>query len=110
MLSCRKHIADGRLTWKNGMTFQAYLDSIKMQTDKTPEDFSVLAEQKALLNDGVKASPIVTWLQEDFGLGRGRAMAIVQTLWDAALPKVALSKKSLLPKRSGDYLKSRSGV
>jgi len=70
------------------MTFQAYLDTIKEKTGKTPEDFLVLAEQKGLLQeDGVKAGPIIAWLQEDFGLGRGHAMAIVQTLRDATLPK-----------------------
>src|SRR5207344_3373627 len=41
-----------------GMTFQAYLDSIKEKTGKTPEDFRVLAEQKGLLKDGVKAGPV----------------------------------------------------
>jgi Domain of unknown function (DUF4287) len=71
------------------MTFQAYLDSIKEKTGKTPEDFRVLAEQKGLLKDGVKAGPVIAWLQEDFGLGRGHAMAIVQTLRDATLPKVS---------------------
>jgi hypothetical protein len=70
------------------MTFQAYLDTIREKTGKTPEDFKVLAEQKGLLTDGVKAGPIVAWLQEDYGLGRGHAMAIVQTLRDATLPKV----------------------
>jgi hypothetical protein len=71
------------------MTFQAYLDTIKEKTGKTPEDFRMLAEKKELLKDGVKAGPIVAWLQEDFGLGRGHAMAIVQTLRDATLPKVS---------------------
>src|SRR5271165_2895753 len=74
--------------WRIYMTFQAYLDTIKEKTGKTPEDFRVLAEKKALLTDGVTAGPIVAWLQEDFGLGRGHAMAIVQTLRDATLPKV----------------------
>jgi Domain of unknown function (DUF4287)/Domain of unknown function (DUF5655) len=71
------------------MTFQAYLDTIKEKTGKTPDDFRVLAEHKGLLTDGVKAGPVVAWLQEDFGLGRGHAMAIVQTLRDATQPKVS---------------------
>jgi hypothetical protein len=71
------------------MTFQAYLDTIKEKTGKTPEDFRVLAEEKGLLADGVKAGPVVAWLQQDFGLGRGHAMAIVQTLRDATQPKVS---------------------
>ncbi len=71
------------------MTFQAYLDTIKEKTGKTPDDFRVLAEQQGLLTDGVKAGPVVAWLQKDFGLGRGHAMAIVQTLRDATQPKVS---------------------
>ena len=62
------------------MSFQAYLDNIKAKTGKTPEDFQVLAEKKGLLREGVKTGQIVAWLKEDFGLGRGHAMAIVLTL------------------------------
>ena len=71
------------------MTFQAYLDSIKEKTGKTPEDFRALAAQKGLLTDGVTAGPVIAWLQADFGLGRGHAMAIVHTLRDATVPKVS---------------------
>src|SRR5260370_7380045 len=71
------------------MTFQAYLDTIKEKRGKTPEEFRVVGEQRGLLTDGVKAGPVVAWLQEDFGLGRGHAMAIVQTLRDATQPKVS---------------------
>jgi hypothetical protein len=62
------------------MTFQAYIDNIKIKTGKTPEDFKRLAEQKGLLKPGVKAGEIVAWLKEDFGLGHGHAMAIYATL------------------------------
>ena len=62
------------------MTFQAYIDTIKEKTGKTPADFKKLAEEKGLLREGVKTSQIVAWLKEDFGLGRGHAMAIVLTL------------------------------
>ena len=58
------------------MSFQAYLDNIKAKTGKTPEDFTKLAEEKGLLNPGVKAGEIVSWLKKDFGLGHGHAMAI----------------------------------
>ncbi len=75
------------------MTFQAYLDTIKEKTGKTPQDFLALAEQKGLLKDGVKAGPVIAWLQEDFGLGRGHAMAIVQTLRDATLPKATAGER-----------------
>ena len=68
------------------MSFQAYLDNIKAKTGKTPEDFQVLAEKKGLLREGVKTGQIGAWLKEEFGLGRGHAMAIVLTLKSASLP------------------------
>ena len=68
------------------MSFQAYLDNIKVKTGKTHEDFKVLAEKKGLLREGVKTGQIVAWLKEEFGLGRGHAMAIVLTLRSASPP------------------------
>jgi hypothetical protein len=68
------------------MSFQAYIDNIKAKTGKTPEDFKALAEKKGLLREGVKTGQIVDWLKEDFGLGRGHAMAIVLTLRSASPP------------------------
>lgn len=58
------------------MSFQAYIDNIKTKTGKTPDDFKKLAEKKGLLEPGVKAGQVVSWLKEDFGLGHGHAMAI----------------------------------
>ena len=62
------------------MTFQAYIDNIEAKTGKTPDDFRKLAEEKGLLKPGVKAGQIVEWLNQDFDLGRGHAMAIYATL------------------------------
>lgn len=73
------------------MSFQAYLDTIKTQTGKSPEEFLVLAREKGLLEKGVKPMQIVNWLREDFGLGRGHAMALIVTF-----------NASTQPKRSGD--------
>jgi hypothetical protein len=69
------------------MSFQAYLDTIKEKTGKTPDDFRALAEQKGLLGDGVPAGPIIAWLAEDFGLGRGHAMALVATFRSDSGPR-----------------------
>lgn len=69
------------------MSLQAYLDNIKAQTGKTPEDFRILAEEKGLLRAGVKTGEIVQWLKQDFGLGHGHAMAIVLMLQNATQPK-----------------------
>jgi len=69
------------------MTLKAYLDNIKAKTGKTPEDFKILAQEKGLLQEDVKTGQIVTWLKEDYGLGRGHAMAIVLTLKNATQPR-----------------------
>ncbi|TMI65298.1 MAG: DUF4287 domain-containing protein [Bacteroidetes bacterium] len=63
------------------MSFQAYLDNIKIKTGKSPEDFKKLAEKKGFLQKGkfnpsTKAGEIVEWLKKDFSLGHGYAMAI----------------------------------
>ena len=75
------------------MTFQAYLDTIKAKTGKDPEDFQALAEERGLLQPGVKTGQIVAWLKEDFGLGQGHAMAIVQTFKSATQPKVPTDER-----------------
>jgi hypothetical protein len=67
------------------MSFQAYLDNIKVKTGKSPDDFKRLAAKKGYtengkLRVGIKAGEIVTWLKEDFTLGHGHAMAIVALL------------------------------
>jgi len=62
------------------MTYKGYLDNIKAQTSKTPEDFVALAKKKGLIKDGkvvAKHSEIVTWLKSEFKLGHGHANAIV---------------------------------
>jgi hypothetical protein len=57
---------------KGKRIFQSYLDNIQAKTGKTPKDFRKLAKQKGL----TKASEIVAWLKQDFGLGYGHAGAI----------------------------------
>ena len=67
------------------MSFQAYLRNIETKTGMSPADFRTLAEQKGFARDGklapgVKAGAIIRWLQKDFQLGRGHAMAVVAVL------------------------------
>ena len=67
------------------MSFQAYLDNIKTKTGKSPDDFRTMAEQKGFtqndkLRADVKAGDIVKWLNDDFDLGHGHAMAIYALL------------------------------
>jgi hypothetical protein len=68
------------------MSFQAYLDTIRTQTGKTPEDFKKLAAAKGLLGPEVRAGEILAWLKQDFGLGHGHGMAIVAVLRRDASP------------------------
>ena len=61
------------------MTFQAYLDNIEDKTGLTPRQFIDLATAKGF-GPGTKAGEIVTWLADDYGLGRGHAMALVHVI------------------------------
>ncbi len=60
------------------MSFQAYLDTIKKKTGKSPEQFRKLADKKGLLLPNAKAGDVLSWLKADFGLGHGHAMASTQ--------------------------------
>ena len=62
------------------MSFQAYLDTIQAKTGKKPEDFLQLARARGLSGPQAKAGDVVSWLAEDFGLGRGHAMALVHVI------------------------------
>lgn len=61
------------------MSFQAYLDNIEKQTGKTPKELIALATKKGFGAD-TKAGEIVAWLADEFGLGRGHAMALVHVI------------------------------
>ncbi|GAA2010766.1 DUF4287 domain-containing protein [Microbacterium ulmi] len=61
------------------MSFQAYLDNIEEKTGLTPRQFIDLATEKGF-GPGTKAGEIVAWLGEDYGLGRGHAMALVHVI------------------------------
>jgi hypothetical protein len=67
------------------INLQAYFDTIKKKTGKTPDDFKRLAEEKGFLLNGnmkpaIKATDVFKWLKDDFALGRGHAMAIYHVL------------------------------
>src|SRR5512137_1883732 len=66
------------------MTYQAYLDTIKTKTGKTPEDFRRLAAKKGL----TQYSEIMAWLKSDYGLGHGHANVIAQLIVHHDTPKV----------------------
>lgn len=66
------------------MSFQAYLDNIEIKTGKTPAEFIALAHERGYDDPSTKATVIVNWLKEDFDLGRGHAMALVQVIKNGA--------------------------
>ena len=65
------------------MSFQAYLDNIEDKTGLTPRQFIDLAAEKGF-SPGTKSGEIVAWLGEDYGLGRGHAMALVHVITKGA--------------------------
>lgn len=71
------------------MSFQAYLDTIREKTGKGPDDFRALAKAKGLDGPATKAGEVVKWLADDFGLGRGHAMAVVAILKQGEGPRAS---------------------
>lgn len=65
------------------MSFQAYLDNIEDKTGKIPQEFLDEAKQKGFGPD-TKSGEIVQWLADDYGLGRGHAMALVHIIKNGA--------------------------
>ena len=63
------------------MSFQAYLDTVRTKTGKTPEELAASASALGLMMDGriadgIKATQITDWLKSEYDLGHGHAMAI----------------------------------
>lgn len=61
------------------MSFQAYLDNIEDKTGVTPRQFIEKATERGF-GPGTKSGEIVAWLGEEYGLGRGHAMALVHVI------------------------------
>ena len=62
------------------MSFQAYLDAIEQKTGRTPRQLLDEAIARGYQQPGVKAGVIVQWLADEYGLGRGHAMAMVHVI------------------------------
>jgi hypothetical protein len=62
------------------MSFQAYLDTIEDKTGKTPRVLVEEARQHGFEGPKVKANDVAAWLKEEYGLGRGHAMALVYVI------------------------------
>lgn len=67
------------------MSFQAYIDTIRTKTGKSPADWRAWANAKGYIKDGalrpdVKAGTVTADLKAEYDLGHGHAMAIVAVL------------------------------
>jgi hypothetical protein len=58
------------------MTFQAYLNSVRAKTGKTPEQLKELADEAGVYRPDMKAGELVAWLKEEYDLGQGHSMAV----------------------------------
>ena len=65
------------------LTYKAYVDNIKTQTGKGPEQYRAMAKRKGL----TKHSELLAWLKTDMGLGHGHANAIILYIKDPELAK-----------------------
>ena len=61
------------------MSFQAYLDAVEDKTGLTPRQLLDQATARGY-GPGTKAGEILSWLAEDYGLGRGHGMAMVHVI------------------------------
>lgn len=65
------------------MSFQAYLDTVETKTGLTPRQLLTQAKDRGFGPD-TKATPTIEWLKEEYGLGRGHAMAMVHVITKGA--------------------------
>lgn len=61
------------------MSFQAYLDNIEEKTGKTPQELVDEVKAKGF-DSNTKAGEILSWLKNDYELGRGHGMALVYVI------------------------------
>ncbi|MGY1772539.1 DUF4287 domain-containing protein [Blastococcus sp. SYSU D00813] len=62
------------------MSFQAYLDAIEEKTGLTPRRLVEQARERGFEGPATKAGPVLAWLAEEHGLGRGHGMALVHVI------------------------------
>ena len=61
------------------MSYQAYLDAIERTTGRTPQELLDDAVSRGY-GPSTKASVVVEWLRDEYGVGRGHAMALFGVL------------------------------
>jgi hypothetical protein len=61
------------------MSFQAYLDAIETKTGKSPQELLDEAVSRGY-GPTTKATVVMEWLRDEYGVGRGHAMALFGVL------------------------------
>ena len=61
------------------MSFQAYLDAVEDKTGMTPAALLTVAHERGY-DTATKAAVVIDWLRDDYGVGRGHAMAFFHVL------------------------------
>jgi hypothetical protein len=64
-----------------------FIPNIEKKTGKTTSDFVALAIANGLGDPAIKPSVRMAWLQKDFGLGHGHAMAMAHAIKNALLER-----------------------
>ena len=65
------------------MSYQAYLDALEKKTGRTPRELLAAAHERGF-GPTTKAADVVAWLAEEYGVGRGHAMAFYGVLKNGA--------------------------
>jgi len=76
------------------VTYKPYIDNIKAQTGKGPEEYRAMAKAKGLASHGQPLS----WLKSDTGLGHGHANGMILYIKDPALGKTKIKEDLALEK------------
>jgi hypothetical protein len=66
------------------MSFQAYLDTIEDKTGMTPRALLEVARERGFEGPQTKIAPLAAWLRQDYGVGRGHAMALLHVIKNGA--------------------------
>jgi hypothetical protein len=61
------------------MSYQAYLDAVERKTGRTPQQLLDEATGRGF-TAGTRAAAVVAWLADEYGAGRGHAMAVYGVL------------------------------
>ncbi|GAB3237510.1 DUF4287 domain-containing protein [Kineosporia babensis] len=61
------------------MSFQAYIDAVEVKSGMIPSALLEVARERGF-SETSKANDVAAWLKEDYGIGRGHAMAFFHVL------------------------------